>query len=113
LGIMILSLRNIYRVSDVCWTRTTVGGSNYLGGSVTFSASFFSFSFSAASLRAVRSAASSGTGGRESLKLLNPRGRTKIPIVRAKNVKNLAQNRRRIGHLPGTHTHGRDASRAG
>jgi hypothetical protein len=22
-------------VSDVCWTRTTVGGPNYLGGSVT------------------------------------------------------------------------------
>jgi hypothetical protein len=23
-------------LSDVCWTRTTVGGPNYLGGSVTF-----------------------------------------------------------------------------
>jgi hypothetical protein len=22
-------------VSDVCWTRTTVGGPNYLGGSIT------------------------------------------------------------------------------
>ena len=28
----------IYRVSDVRWTRTTVGGPNYLGGSVTISA---------------------------------------------------------------------------
>jgi hypothetical protein len=25
-------------LSDVCWTRTTVGGPNYLGGSVTGSA---------------------------------------------------------------------------
>jgi hypothetical protein len=78
-----------------------------------FSVSFFSLSFSATSLRAVRLAASSGTGGRESLKLLNPWGRTKLPTVRAKNVKNSVQSRRRTGHLPGTHTHGRDASRAG
>jgi hypothetical protein len=54
-----------------------------------FSVSFFSLSFSAASLRAVWSAASSGTGGRESLKLLNPCGRTKIPTVRAQYVKKL------------------------
>jgi hypothetical protein len=78
-----------------------------------FSASFFCLSFSAASLRAVRPAASSGTGGQEVLKFLNPWRRTKIPRVRAKNVTSTTQNRRRIGHLPGTHTHGRDASGAG
>jgi hypothetical protein len=37
----------------------------------------------------------------------------KIPTVRVKGIENSAQNRRRIGHLPGTHTHGRDASRVG
>jgi hypothetical protein len=78
-----------------------------------FSASFFSLPFSAASLHVVRLAASSGTGGRESLKPLKPWGRTKIPTVRIKDVGNTTQNRRRIGHLPGTHTHGRDASGVG
>jgi hypothetical protein len=78
-----------------------------------FSASFFCLSFSAASLRVVRPVASSGTGGREVLKFLNPWGRTKIPRVRAKDVRNTAQNRRGVRHLPGTHTRGRDASGAG
>jgi hypothetical protein len=76
-----------------------------------FSASFFSFFFFAAILHVAQPTASSGTGGRESLKPLNPWGRMEVPTVRIKG--NSAQNRRRNEHSPGTRTRGRDASRAG
>jgi hypothetical protein len=43
-----------------------------------------------------------------------PLGTNKNPNSKnQRRKKNSAQNRRRIGHLPGTHTHGRGASRAG